>query len=56
MDNEKQRKESSDKWQARADKLESAGKAMQQGGNSMIGCGCLLTVLVTIPILILIFL
>ena len=45
-----------DKWNNRAEKLSGTGKGMQQAGGKMIGCGCLLTILVTIPIIIIIVL
>ncbi|WP_461183112.1 hypothetical protein [Virgibacillus kimchii] len=31
------------------------GEGLQQIGNSMMGCGCLLTIFITIPILLLLF-
>ncbi|MFC7063999.1 hypothetical protein [Halobacillus seohaensis] len=36
--------------------MERLGEGMQQAGNNMMGCGCLLTLLITIPIIIIIFL
>ncbi|WP_432352673.1 hypothetical protein [Sporosarcina sp. A2] len=43
-----------DKWMARSKKMGSTGKGMQQAGGKMIGCGCLLTLLITIPIILII--
>lgn len=43
-----------DKWTKRGDALTSTGKGMQQAGGKMMGCGCLLTIFVTIPIILLI--
>ncbi|MBU9721710.1 MULTISPECIES: hypothetical protein [Bacillaceae] len=52
--NEEERKQ---KWLDRAEKLDKVGRGMQQTGVKMMGCGCLLTLLITIPIiLILLFL
>lgn len=45
-------KEAHDKWMARSKKLEATGKSMQKAGGAMMGCGCLLTLFITIPILI----
>lgn len=45
-----------DKWMARSEKLSSTGKDMSKVGGKMMGCGCLATLLITIPIIILIFL
>lgn len=43
-----------DKWMARSKKMEAAGKGMQNAGGKMMGCGCLLTLLITIPIIIIV--
>lgn len=39
-----------------SNKLEEVGDAMQNVGNNMMGCGCLLTIFITIPIIIFVFL
>lgn len=44
-----------DKWTARGDKFTKAGQGMQQGGGKMMGCGCLLILFVTIPIILIAF-
>lgn len=36
--------------------LEQVGKGCTQVGASMMGCGCLLTLLVTVPLLMMLFL
>ncbi|SER69423.1 hypothetical protein SAMN05444126_10474 [Salisediminibacterium halotolerans] len=36
--------------------MDDTGKKLQKIGNNMMGCGCLLTLFVTIPILLLLFL
>ncbi|CDQ39540.1 hypothetical protein [Virgibacillus salexigens] len=33
--------------------LEKAGEAISEAGNTMMGCGCLLTIFITIPIILL---
>lgn len=43
-----------DKWSKRGDAMTNTGKGMQQAGGKMMGCGCLLTILVTIPIIIIV--
>lgn len=43
-----------DKWMARAAKMESAGKNTSKVGSAMMGIGCLMTLLITIPIILLI--
>ncbi|SET85875.1 hypothetical protein SAMN05216389_1444 [Oceanobacillus limi] len=35
-------------------KLEEVGESMEKIGSSMMGCGCLLTIFVTIPIILII--
>lgn len=47
-------KQAHDKWMERSRKLEAGGKGMQKAGGKMMGCGCLLTILVTIPIIIIV--
>ncbi|GAF63632.1 hypothetical protein BTS2_0523 [Bacillus sp. TS-2] len=44
------------KWEERGEKLEKMGEGMQSAGSNMMGCGCLLTIIITIPILLFIFL
>ncbi len=43
------------KWQDVGEKMQDVGNSMQKTGNAMAGCGCLMTIFVTIPILIFIF-
>lgn len=43
-----------DKWQGRADRFNSTGQGMQKAGGKMAGCGCLLTIVVTIPIILIV--
>ena len=43
-----------DKWMARSKRMEAGGKGMQQAGGKMMGCGCLLILFVTIPIILLV--
>ncbi|GKV67617.1 hypothetical protein NCCP2716_01150 [Sporosarcina sp. NCCP-2716] len=51
--NDKQ-KAAHDKWIARSKKMEETGKGMQQVGGKMAGCGCLMTIFITIPIILII--
>lgn len=44
-----------DKWMKRSEMFNKAGSGMQGGGVKIAGCGCLLTLIITIPILILLF-
>lgn len=37
-------------------KLENAGKKMQNAGEKMQGCGCLLTLVITVPLILSIWL
>ncbi|WP_277679559.1 hypothetical protein [Gracilibacillus dipsosauri] len=39
-----------------SEKAAETGDTLNKVGNSMMGCGCLLTIFITIPILIFIFL
>lgn len=55
MDKEEMRKLKGEKWLARSESMVVAGESMRKGGNALIGCGCLLTLLVTIPIIIILF-
>lgn len=41
------------KWQQISQKTEKIGNSMQSAGNNMAGCGCLIILLVTIPVIIL---
>lgn len=43
------------KWQELGKKLEDMGEGMQNAGSSMMGCGCLLTLFITIPIILFLF-
>lgn len=40
------------KWEERGKKMEELGNKMQKAGGMMVGIGCLLTLLVTIPLFI----
>lgn len=40
------------KWEERGKKIEELGNKMQKAGGMMVGIGCLLTLLVTIPLFI----
>lgn len=42
----------SNKWEERGKKMEELGNKMQKAGGMMVGIGCLLTLLVTIPLII----
>ena len=44
------------KWYQASQKAEKIGNTMQSAGDSMPGCGCLITLLVTIPVIIIIIL
>lgn len=44
------------KWYQASQKAEKIGNTMQSAGDSMAGCGCLITLLVTIPVIIIIIL
>lgn len=46
---------SQDKWKTTGEKLTAIGEGMQQTGNNMMGCGCLLTLVITLPIIIFFF-
>lgn len=41
-----------DKWAERGKKVEAAGEKTKAIGAGVVGCGCLLTLLITIPIII----
>ncbi len=36
-------------------KMQQTGNNLQQSGKSISGCGCLMTLLITVPIIILLF-
>ncbi|MBT2582988.1 hypothetical protein [Planococcus sp. ISL-109] len=38
----------------RAEKAENVGKGMQKAGGAMVGIGCLMTLFITIPIILLV--
>ena len=38
----------------RGEKMQEIGKGMQKGGGAMAGCGCLMTLLITVPIILII--
>ncbi|NJP37181.1 hypothetical protein [Alkalicoccus luteus] len=37
------------------EKMQNVGKDMQKGGGALAGCGCLLTIFVTVPIILILF-
>lgn len=41
------------KWAETGEKMQAIGSSMQKTGNAMSGCGCLMTIFITIPIIIL---
>lgn len=43
-----------DKWVRRGEKVTAAGNGMQKAGGAMMGCGCLMTLFITIPIIIIV--
>ncbi|MBB1069225.1 hypothetical protein H5S40_03530 [Limosilactobacillus sp. RRLNB_1_1] len=43
------------KWYQASQKAEKFGNTMESAGNSIAGCGCLLILLVTIPVILLLF-
>jgi len=52
---EEEQKKHQEKWQARAAMFNNAGDGMSKAGNNMMGIGCLLTLFITIPIIIFMF-
>lgn len=43
-----------DKQETSQEKAERVGKNIKQFGNGMVGCGCLLTIFITIPIILIV--
>ncbi|MFS0822161.1 HIRAN domain-containing protein [Bacillus sp. 1P02SD] len=52
---EEKKKQRLEKQIERSAKMTKVGKSMQKPGGAIAGCGCLLTLLITIPIIIIIF-
>ncbi|WP_350343163.1 hypothetical protein PRVXT_002446 [Proteinivorax tanatarense] len=45
-----------DKWKKRADRMGEIGEKLQNAGDKMNNCGCLMTVVITIPVILFLFL
>lgn len=56
MDKEEKKRLAKEKDKERQKRAEELGEKVKKSGSAMVGCGCLLTLFVTIPILLFFFL